>query len=320
MELVHLEFPRRPGVAELFGVCALLLAFFWSHVPAFAQQDPSKAARIEADRNAAFSAADKVSQLGPVLIKLADQAELNLPAGYIYVPQPEAGQLIRANGNSEDRGLVGLVFPRGGGRHWWATIEFEKSGYVKDDEAKTWDADALLKNIREGTEAANADRVERGFPPIEVTGWVELPAYEAETHRLVWSAGVRRKYDASDKGSINYNTYALGRDGYFSLDLITSTAAIATDKAYAKELLASIAFVDGKKYSDFNAATDHIAEFGIAALVGGLAVKKLGLLAVAGVFLLKAWKLTLIGLVALGAAGRKIAAFFTRRKPAAPQA
>jgi uncharacterized membrane-anchored protein len=304
------------GFVRLLAVCALALSA--SLAPALAQDDTSKAARIEAEGKAAYAAANKVAQTGPVSIKLSDQAEIALPAGYIFVPQPEAGRVMRANGNSEGNDLLGLFFPAGNGRHWFATIEFKKSGYVKDDEAKNWDADALLKNLQEGTEAGNADRIERGFQPFEVTGWVEPPAYDAATHRLVWSAKVRNKNDASDEGSINYNTYALGRDGYFSLDLITAPGAIATDKADARTLLASIAFANGKTYADFNSSTDHIAEFGIAALIGGVAVKKLGLLAVAGVFLLKAWKIVLIGLAVFGTLGRKLVAFFTPRKKQQP--
>jgi uncharacterized membrane-anchored protein len=329
MELIHREILHRDvsqssgmssllrGFTRLLAVSALVLSS--SLASALAQDDTSKAARIEAEGRAAFDAANKVAQTGPVSIKLSDQAEIALPAGYIFVPQPEAGRVMRANGNSEGKDLLGLFFPAGGGRQWFATIEFKKSGYVKDDEAKNWDSDALLKNLQDGTEAGNADRVERGFPPFEVTGWLELPAYDAAAHHLVWSAKVRNKNDASDEGSINYNTYALGRDGYFSLDLITAPGAIAIGKADANTLLASIAFADGKTYADFNASTDHIAEFGIAALVGGLAVKKLGLLAVAGVFLLKAWKIVLIGLAVFGTLGRKVVAFFTPRKKPEPR-
>ena len=307
------------GVRSFCGLVSVLLALACTHAPALAQQDSDKAARIEADRKAAFAAADKVAKTGPVTIPLTDQANLILPKGYVFVPPPEAAQILRANGNGAGSDLVGLIFPAGTGRHWWAKIAFEKSGYVKDDEARNWDAAGLLKNLQEGAESGNEDRVERGFQPIEVTGWVEPPAYDEAAHRLVWSAKVRNKGDTSDEGSINYNTYALGRDGYFSLDLITGPDEIATDKAYAHELLAGIGFVDGKKYADFNATTDHVAEFGIAALVGGLAAKKLGLLAIAGVFLLKAWKLALLGLVVVGAAARRVVAFFTRRKPVEPQ-
>jgi uncharacterized membrane-anchored protein len=319
-------FTHSSSSASLVGfvfLVTLLISATWSSLPAFAQQnagDPGKAERIEADRKAAFAAADKAAVNGPAKIRISDQADFALPQGYVYVPQPEAGQLMRANGNNSGKSLLGLVFPATSGQSWWATVEFKNSGYVKDDEAKNWDADELLKNLQEGTEAANADRVERGFPEIEVTGWVERPAYDAQTRRLVWSANVRGKSDTSDQGSINYNTYVLGREGYISLDLITSPQSVAVDQTFANELLASIDFVDGKKYSDFDAATDHIAEFGIAALVGGIAVKKLGLLAAAGVFLLKIWKLAAVGLVAVGAAARRIRAFFTRRKPPEQQA
>jgi uncharacterized membrane-anchored protein len=320
MSLVFRANSRRSGLFKLAGRLAFVAALSLMHAQVFAQDENSKAARIEAERKAAFEAANKVSKPGPDSIRLTDQANLALPKGYVFVPQPEAGQIMRANGSTPGSHLLGLLFPSGTGRHWWAKIEFINSGYVKDDEAKNWDADGLLKNLQEGTEAGNEDRVERGFAPIEVTGWVEPPAYDAVTHRLVWSAKVRDKGDENDVGSINYNTYALGRDGYFSLDLIGDPDAIAGDKTYAKELLGDIAFIDGKKYSDFNASTDHVAEFGIAALVGGVAAKKLGLLAVIGVFLLKAWKLTLIGLVAFGAAARKFISVFTRKKPAEPQA
>jgi uncharacterized membrane-anchored protein len=320
MALVSCADSRRSGLFKLAGKLALVLALSLTHAQVFAQDENSKAARIEAERKAAFEAANKVSKAGPDSIILTDQAKLALPKGYIFVPQPEAGQVMRANGNTPSSHLLGLIFPNGTGRHWWAKIEFTSSGYVKDEEAKDWDADALLKNLQESTEAGNEDRVERGFTPIEVTGWVERPAYDAATHRLVWSAKVRDKGDENDVGSINYNTYALGRDGYFSLDLITDPADIAADKTYAKELLGAIAFVDGKKYTDFIATTDHVAEFGIAALVGGVAAKKLGLLAVIGVFLLKAWKLALLGLVVVGAAARKLISIFSRKKPVEPQA
>ena len=67
----------------------------------------------------------------------------------------------------------------------------------------------------------------------------------------------------------------------------------------------------GKRYEDFNATTDHIAEYGLAALIGGIAVKKLGLFALAAGFVLKFAKLILIGVAAFGASVMR----FFRRKP-----
>ena len=50
---------------------------------------------------------------------------------------------------------------------------------------------------------------------MQVIGdWVEKPTYDGATHRLVWSLPVRHKGAAADAPtSINYNTYALGREG-----------------------------------------------------------------------------------------------------------
>jgi uncharacterized membrane-anchored protein len=187
-----------------------------------------------------------------------------------------------------------------------------KDGYIKDDDAKNWNADDLLQNIKEGTEDANKDRVTRGFPEIEVIGWVEKPAYDAATHRLVWSMLSKHKGepDTGTKG-VNYNTYALGRDGYFSLNLLTNSARVNADKVFAHELLADLSYNSGKRYEDFNSATDHIAEYGIAALIGGVVAKKLGLLALIGAFALKFAKIIAVGVAAFGAAVMR----FFRRKP-----
>jgi uncharacterized membrane-anchored protein len=193
--------------------------------------------------------------------------------------------------------------------------QFIKEGYIKDDDAKDWNADELLQNLKTGTEEANKDRVARGFPELEVLGWVEKPAYDSLTHRLVWSLRAKDKGDpdAAEAG-VNYNTYALGRDGYFSLNLLTSTSRVNSDKGAAAELLAALSYDAGKRYEDFNASTDHIAEYGIAALIGGVVAKKLGLLAVLGLFAVKFAKVIAVGAIAFGAGIMK----FFRRKPKRP--
>lgn len=115
-------------------------------------------------------------------------------------------------------------------------------------------------------------RKERGIPEFEVIGWVEKPTYEAASHRLVWSANTRDKGASSDaEQGVNYNTYALGREGYISMNLVTGMSTVEAEKPIAKQLLAALEFNDGKRYSDFNASTDKVAEYGLAALVGGFA-------------------------------------------------
>ncbi len=243
---------------------------------------------------AAAQAAKAVTLAGPSDVKLGEQAVLKLPAGMEFVPQPAAGRLMRAMGNSGDANLLGLVQSTGDAK-WVVLARYEASGYVKDDDAREWNVDELFTSLQEGTEAANKERAQRGFPELEIIGWVQKPAYEAANHRLVWSMAARRKGQPDESAqSVNYNTYALGREGYISLNLITAREAIEQDKPAAHTLLSALAFNDGKRYEDFNSGTDNVAKYGLAALVAGVAVKKLGLFALAAAFFVKFAKLLLL--------------------------
>jgi len=268
---------------------------------------------LEAEREAAFKAAQAAQRKGPADIALRDQAHLKLPAGYVWVPQPAAGQLLHAMGNRTDDSLLGAVFPAGDA-DWFAVVRFIKEGYIRDDDARDWNADDLLKSLREGTEAANEDRVKRGITPIEVTGWAQKPEYDAGTHRLVWSALTQDKGGSADDQGVNYNTYALGREGYVSLNLVTSARALPQFKPEAQALLAALQYDDGKRYADFDKSTDKVAAYGLTALVAGAAAKKLGLLAVIAAFLAKFAK---VAVVAGGAALWGVAKLFGKKKPTA---
>ena len=281
----------------------------WANAP-----EGSQGAMPQNDHQAAIERAVKAmaaSQVkGPADIKLRDQAVLKLPAGYVWVPEPAASQYMKAMGNHPDERELGLVFPQSDSQNWVVIAEFEKAGYIKDDDAKKWDVDEMYKGLKEGTEAANEERRSQGFPELEIIGWVEKPTYDANTHRLIWSMSARRKgTSAEGPSTINYNTYALGREGFISLNLITQLDAIGQDKFHAQALLSSLNFDEGKRYADFNSSTDKVAEYGLAALVGGLAAKKLGLFALAAGFFAKFAKVIVLSVAGLGAAARK---FFKR--------
>jgi uncharacterized membrane-anchored protein len=264
----------------------------------------------------AFADAEAAAKKGPADIELAGQAVLRLPAGRVFVPQPQAMRLLNAMGNpGSDPRLQGLVFPDGND-NWFMTVRYEASGYVKDDDAREWHADDLLKSYRDGTEASNEERVKLGVPAIEIIGWAEKPAYDGATHRLVWAMSSRDKGSpANAPQGVNYNTSALGREGYFSLNLVTALNDLAQHKGSAHALLDALEYKDGKRYADFNEKTDHVAEYGLAALVVGVAAKKLGLIALAAAFFAKFAKVILLGLALLGGGFLK---FFGKRKVARP--
>lgn len=290
-------------VASALVLCTIACA-------ALAQTPNPAPAQTAADK--AFEEGRKVAKDGPQDIVLAGQATLKLPEGYVYIPQPQATQILNAMGNpGKDERLQGMVFPKDSGG-WFMTVRFESSGYIKDDDAKDWNADDLLKNYREGTEDANIERAKMGVPGLEILGWAEKPAYSAATHRLVWAMSSREKGAAtSEPQGVNYNTYALGREGYFSLNLVTDLKDLPTHKPAANTMLTALNFNDGKRYADFNSSTDKVAEYGIAALVAGVAAKKLGMFALIAAFFAKFAK---VGILAALAFGGVIMKFFGRKK------
>ncbi|HEY1226019.1 MAG TPA: DUF2167 domain-containing protein [Ramlibacter sp.] len=268
-------------------------------------------ATAEQEQKQAFDAARKVQVTGPANVALRDQATLKLPAGFVFIPQPEAEYVMRSMGNRGGDSLTGLVFPMSEA-NWFAVVRYIQEGHIKDDDAKDWNADELLASLREGTEASNEERTKRGYPAMEVAGWAEAPKYDAATHRLVWSASTRDKgAKANDGMGVNYNTYALGREGYISLNLVTALADLPQDKQAALQLLGALEFNQGRRYADFNGSTDKVAAYGLAALVAGAAAKKLGLFAVLLAF---AAKFAKVIVVAVGGAAWGIAKMFGRKR------
>ena len=292
---------------KLFAAVSVMLFVVFASLSAFAQTAPLSEADRKAELNAAWQAASNAGSGGPRDIALIDQATLKLPAGYFFVPKAEGARVLRALGNVvNDSNFVGIVVGQHQNDRWIVVIRYIKEGYIKDDDAKNWNADDLLKNISDGVEEANKDRAARGFPEMQVIGWVEPPGYDAITHRLVWSLLSKDK-DQPDNTpkNINYNTYALGRNGYFSLNLLTNSAEVEADKPIVHALLASLDYMPGKRYQDFDRSTDKVAAYGLAALIGVVAVKKIGLLAGLGIFLIKIWKVGLLALAGVGAAVKR---------------
>lgn len=295
------------SVSAWVGVALLVTAAFVS-----AQESQSDVAQsnettpTEQAYGQAVAAVNRVAQAGPAVIPVLDQAHLTLSDGYVFLPMPEAGALMEAMGNHVDSTMAGMVVSAQN-EDWMLIIDYINDGHISDDDAKEWNADDLLTSLRDGTEAGNEERRTRGFPEIEVVDWVEPPTYDAQTRRLVWAAESRHKgARSSDTAGVNYNTYMLGREGYVTMNLVTAADKIEQYKPRAHEMLAALEFVEGRRYSDFSADTDKVAAYGLAALVGGLAAKKLGMFALLGVLLAKYAKIILIAVAGGGALAAKL--------------
>lgn len=256
---------------------------------------------------------DKALQKGPTTIQFNELATLNIPKEFGFVPATQTKELLKLFGHNGLDGILGMITANPDNdqdSQWMVLISYVDSGHIMDDDAKEWKSDELLESLRKGTEQNNVTRKERGFPELNILGWIEKPHYDMQTNRLLWSIKALQQGASLDKASVNYNTLTLSKEGYISMNLVTKLSLIDQDKVIPKTLLASLHFSEGSRYSDFNEKTDKIAEYGLAALITGIAAKKLGFFALAVAALLKFSKVIIAALVGFGY-------FFTKRKKAA---
>ena len=236
-------------------------------------------------------------QRGPLDVPLGEHATLTLSADYQFLGPQDTQRLLKDMGNFPSGAELGLVTASSGKNEWFVVIRFVDAGHVPDDEAADWDAEEMLASIKEGTEEANAKRREMGLPTLTVRGWEEKPHYDKATNKVVWAI-------AADDGrgtTVNYNTLALGRHGYMSMNLVADLRHLPSLKPHAATLLSNLNFVQGKRYTDFNSTTDKVAAVGLAALVAGAAFKS-GLFAKLLVLLIAFKKVVLLagaGLIGL---------------------
>jgi uncharacterized membrane-anchored protein len=287
---------------------ALSVLFLFAAANVSFAENGTASDRMHSQIEEAAKASQAALRKGPADIPFIGQAVLHLPANYGFIPAEESKRLLEAMGNRVGKELIGMIVPTSGSQSWFMVATYNKSGYVKDDDARDWKADDLLASVRKGTEETNKMRKDRGIPEMEIVGWVEKPTYDAENHRLVWSIASRDKGEpeTAEQG-INYNTLALGREGFISMNLVADLKGVEQLKPMAKNMLASLEFNNGKRYIDFDAGTDKVAAYGLGALVAGVAAKKLGFFAVIAAFVAKFAKVIGVAVLAfLGGTYKKL--------------
>jgi uncharacterized membrane-anchored protein len=243
-------------------------------------------------------------QKGPAKAALGNQAEVHIPAGYQFAGASETRHLLELMQNPTSGRELGLIATVAEDQSWFVVFEFNEIGYVKDDEKEKLDADAMLNNIRQGTEQANIERKKRGWSELHVVGWEQPPRYDEKTNNLEWAT----RAESDGLVSVNYNIRLLGRHGVMEVTVVADPKELASAVRESKALLAGFSYTPGNRYAEFRQG-DRIAEYGLAALITG------GAAAVAlktGLFQ-KLWKVIVFGGVAVVAAVRKL---FGRRAEA----
>ena len=257
-------------------------------------------------------------------IKIQDGlATLNVPASFKYLDAKDAKTvLVNLWGNpaAQAEDVIGLLMPFDKGPldtdSWAVTISYDKSGFVRDDDASKINYNDLLKQMQAGIREGNKERTDKGYPAVELVGWAAPPRYDAATHKLYWAKEI--KFDGQPENTLNYDIRVLGRRGVLDLDAVAGMNQLPEIEKRTPEILNMVDFDQGNRYADFDPKIDKVAKYGIAALVaGGVAgvAAKLGLFKLIWVFILAAKKFIIIGLAAIAAWFKKI---FKGRKENAP--
>lgn len=201
-------------------------------------------------------------QKGPITSDLGKVAEVRIPAGWIFAGQADMKTIMEAGQNLYDGDEVGFVFEPNSNLAVY--FQFDESGYVKDDEKGSLDADTMLKSMRAGNEKANEERKKRGWGELHMIGWEIPPRYNENTHNLEWAIRLR----GSEGEVINFNTRLLGRNGFMKVTLVTAPQEFQGALPLFRKITSDVSYKPGHRYAEYRQG-DKVAKYGLTALVVG---------------------------------------------------
>jgi uncharacterized membrane-anchored protein len=247
-------------------------------------------------------------QSGPVQGDLGGEAQVQVPEGCLFTGALGTGKFLELTENpaaGNERGTIVCNMNTEGVEPWFVVFSYVDMGHVKDDERDKLDADAILKSLREGNDQGNETRRERGWEALTIEGWAKPPYYDQATNNLTWATIVST---GSQGKSVNHSVRLLGREGVMNADLVSSHEQFATVLPTFDQMVGGFSFKTGHEYAAWREG-DRVAEIGLTALVAGGA----GVIAAKTGLLAKLWKLIVAGVVAAGAAVKRI---FGKKTPA----
>ncbi|WP_437617757.1 DUF2167 domain-containing protein [Sorangium sp. So ce1151] len=234
-------------------------------------------------------------------------AELDVPEAFRFTGPEGARKVLEAWGNPPGSDALGMLFPAGlspmADDSWGVVISYVEEGHVDDDDAKDIDFGELLAEMQKDTSERNLERQKAGFPAVRLSGWAEPPHYDPASKKLYWAKAL--EFDGNKDGTLNYSIRVLGRKGVLELNAVSGMRQLATVRSEMQSVLKFVEFKPGNRYEDFNEDIDHVAAYGIGALVAGKVAAKAGLFKGLLAVLLASKKLVVVGLMAV-AGGAKV--------------
>lgn len=243
-------------------------------------------------------------------VKLNSDIRLNLPIGYKLMPQKDAEFVIFDYwGNPPSEGVLGMVVREDYSlmdiNAWAFVVTYDKSGYVKDEDAADLNYDEMMQQMKEDEVDGNKEREEAGFASVNLLGWASKPYYDKKNNILHWAKSL--KFGDTPDTTLNYDVRILGRRGVLSLNAVGQINQLGDIKDHIPDIIHIAKFEEGSRYMDFNPDVDQVAAYTVGGLVAGKLLAKAGILAL----VLKNIKLVLLALAGVfGLLKNKIMGFF----------
>ena len=296
---------RTTAILAAFALTALL--------PAAAPAQDDDGEELSPEQIEELRLADPIpGRTGDVALPSA-HAMLRVPAGYRFVDAEGARHmLVDYWDNPEDvaKGVLGMLVSED--CKGFVDVEtayffeYHDVGYVPDKDAASLD---FAKVLREMQRDAKADRSRPAPFRAELVGWAIPPRYDAERKVLSWGRHLSFGDPSGEtKDVLNFDMRILGRRGILNVNAVADLDAADEVSAARDGIVGAVTFDPGYAYADYDPATDGKSDWSLGALVaGGVLAAKTGLLAKIGLLLVKAWKLVVVAVVAIGAVFRRIA-------------
>jgi uncharacterized membrane-anchored protein len=267
---------------------------------------PAVAQEPEAEPDAA--AGESAQRTGPSLeyktgdIVLPNKiASLHLGSRYRYLDPAGTEKLLVAWGNQPGSDTEGAIVPGDvdpfGDEGWAVIVTYESDGHVDDSDARKFNYDDMLKDMKKDTESENPERKKAGFEAAHLVGWAETPHYDGSTKKLYWAKEL--DFEGAKSHTLNYDVRVLGREGVLSMNAVAGIGQLDQIRRGMRPLIDVAEFNEGYRYAEYNAKTDKLAEYGLGALIAGGVAAKLGLFGKLFALIIAFKKALIAGAVAL---------------------
>ena len=136
-------------------------------------------------------------------------------------------------------------------------------------------------------------------------GWAKPPTYDAAAHKLYWAKQLR--FEGNKDDMLNYNIRALRRRGVLTLNAVAGIDQLAMIDRHVPEILGMVSFNQGNTYAEYDPSIDKAAAYGIAGLIAGGVLAKVGFFKALLIGILAFKKALVVGVLAVFGVVAKLA-------------